>query len=210
MGSPDDSLRQRLYDLPLIRTALTEQQQLPATLHYHVPAHIVDVLDEVLLFGGTDGLTARDLELLALGAAFHDYGFLHRLKDNEVVGAAAAVAAMRGAGGYSADEISGVETMILDTKVHLSPAGPRQIPTTSLSGYLCDADVSNLGRDDFLEKAELVRREVGAEKDRTFFENLRTFLRAHRWHTPAGRALRQAGKDRNLARLDKMLASSHW
>jgi hypothetical protein len=117
---------------------------------------------------------------------------------------------MRLDGGYSGDEIALVETMIRDTEVKFLPEGPRQVPTTELSKYLCDADVSNLGRPDFLEKAELVRREVHVPRDEVFFTSLRKFVGSHDWYTPAARAARAEGKAENLSALDQIIRERRW
>jgi len=184
--------------------------RLPSNLTYHTPSHTDDVLQEATAFGKADRLTEREIELLVVGAAFHDVGFIEKMSGNEVVGARMAGEAMRALGGYSAEEIALVETMIRDTEVKLLPSGPRQVPTTKLSHYLCDADVSNLGRPDFLEKAELVRREVNVPRNEAFFVNLRRFVGGHEWYTPAAKAARAAGKAANLAALDQIIKEKRW
>ena len=107
-------------------------------------------------------------------------------------------------GGYSPDEILLVERMILDTALVEAPEGPRQIASTELSRYLLDADLSNFGRDDFFETGELQRQELGQERE-LFRKNTLALIKAHRWLTPAGQALRQATKERNIATLESFL-----
>ncbi len=195
-------------ELPLVAQALSRlAKELSPELLYHCAAHTDDVLTEVLRFALHDGLSERDLELLAIAAAFHDLGFLEKPTDNEAVGAEMAVAAMSAHGGYALDEQQSVRAAILDTRVIMSPKGPRQISQTRLSNYLLDADVSNLGREDFFEKAELVRREIAQPDSRAFFEGLKIFLGAHDWYSPAARALRGEQKKKNIAALDQRLRS---
>jgi hypothetical protein len=100
--------------------------------------------------------------------------------------------------------------MIRDTEVKLLPEGPRQVPTTELSKYLCDADVSNLGRPDFFEKAELVRRELNLPRSEQTARNLRAFIGGHRWYTPAAVATRTEGKSANISALDRLIIDRAW
>ncbi len=179
-------------------------RELPASLRYHALPHTEDVLNEAIQFGVMDGLSARELELLAVAAACHDVGFVDSPACNEPIGAAFARERMEKHGGYTPDEIRLVERMILDTALVPTENGPQQIPSSALSRYLLDADLSNLGREDFFEKGELQRIEIGQDED-LFRKNTLALLTAHQWHTPACRALRQKRKDENLALLRAML-----
>jgi predicted metal-dependent HD superfamily phosphohydrolase len=196
---------------PLIAYALARlERELPSSLTYHTRYHTEDVLAEVTSFAECDRLSSQDIELLRVGAAFHDLGFVERISGNESIGARLASEEMQRSGVFSAAEVEAVETMIRDTEVKFLPTGPRQVPTTELSKYLCDADVSNLGRPDFLAKAELVRREINVPRDEVFFTNLRRFIGGHEWYTPAAQATRTQGKVDNLAALDRILRERLW
>lgn len=203
-------LKEGVRDLPAVKAGLRLLAKLPAALTYHVASHTDDVLAEVLAFAVADDLSPRECELLAVAAAFHDTGFIEKMTGNEAIGARFAGEAMSRCGGYSAAETALVETMIRDTEVKLLPGGPRQVPTTKLSQYICDGDVSNLGRPDFFEKAELVRREINVPRDEVFFTNLRKFIGGHEWYTPAAKAARTAGKAANIAALDMLIKNKAW
>lgn len=183
-------------------------RELPTSLRYHALPHTEDVLNEAIRFGVMDGLSARELELLAVAAAWHDVGFVRSLVSNEPIGAAFARERMEKHGGYTADEVALVERMILDTALVSTEAGSQQIPSSTLSRYLLDADLSNLGREDFFEKAELLRLEVG-EDVVSFRKNSLAFVNAHQWHTPAGRCLRQKRQEENLALLRAMVEAPY-
>ena len=192
---------------PIVGTALDLlARQLPGSLLYHALSHTEDVLDEAIRFGAIDHLSPRELELLAIAAACHDVGFVSTPIANEPLGAAFARERMEEDGGYSPQEIELVERMVLDTALVMTDGQLHQSPSTKLSGYLLDADLSNLGREDFFDKCDLLRREVGQEKD-LFERNTLALLTAHRWHTDAGRALRQARKDLNTQTLQSMIRS---
>jgi hypothetical protein len=165
------------------------------------------VFDEAILFALTDNLPARDIELLAIAAACHDMGFVQSMVANEPIGAAFARQQMEKVGGYTTEEIAIVERMILDTTLVRSPEGFKQLPTTPLSRYLLDADLSNLGRDDFFEKGQLLRMELGLEPE-PFNKAAYALVGNHAWHTPAAYALRQKKKEENVAALKAMISPS--
>jgi predicted metal-dependent HD superfamily phosphohydrolase len=197
--------RQEAERHPVVQAAVAIlTRELPAHLKYHTLAHTEDVLREAILFGVMDHLPPRQLELLAVAAACHDLGFITSSGANELIGATFAREQMTHFGGYSPDEILLVERMILDTALVETPEGPRQIASTELSRYLLDADLSNFGRDDFFERGELQRQELGQERE-LFRKNTLVLIKAHRWLTPAGQALRQATKERNIATLESFV-----
>ena len=195
----------RLREHALIKGALTRLRgELPTDLLYHAYEHTEDVLSEAVRFALMDGLSERQIEILGIAAAYHDIGFVKSRSRNEPIGADEARAAMTSSGGYSEEDIALVCQMILDTALVDTPIGPRQVPSTDLSRYLLDADLSNLGRDDFFHKGELQRRELGQDLD-AFRQNSLALLTAHSWLTDAARTLRQAKQDANLATLREML-----
>jgi predicted metal-dependent HD superfamily phosphohydrolase len=197
-----------LKEKPIIKSAFALlRDKLPKTLQYHNFEHTEEVLNEALLFATEDKLDDRSLELLAVAAAYHDSGFIKAAKENEALGARYAEVAMEKAGGYTDVERRKVITMILDTQLHFTPEGPKQTPTIPLSCYLCDADVSNLGRDDFFDKAELVRLEAGSPPQKEFLKGLLTFLSCHEWFTPAATCLRGPKRDQNLEEVKRRLAA---
>lgn len=183
------------------------RDKLPKTLSYHNVEHTEEVLSEILFFACEDNIDERSIELLAVAAAYHDSGFINSTKENEALGARNAEQAMIKEGGYSDVERRKVVTMILDTQLQFTPEGPKQTPTIPLSCYLCDADVSNLGRDDFFAKAELVRLEAGSPPLKEFFSGLLTFLSCHEWFTPAAARLRGPKRDANLEELKRKIAA---
>ncbi|MCO6430025.1 MAG: hypothetical protein J5J00_04135 [Deltaproteobacteria bacterium] len=206
MASDIDEQLESLKGDPLIAAALLRlRSELPGDLKYHVASHTDDVLREVVLFATHDGLDARPRHLLAIAAAYHDLGFVKQRSNNEEVGAQMAAEAMHAAGGFRASEIELVHGMILDTQVRFTEKGPQQVPASELSKYLLDADVSNLGREDFFDKAELVRQEVQFENKEDFMRGLVKFMEAHTWYTPAAKALRDQKKRENQAKLEAMV-----
>jgi signal transduction histidine kinase len=201
------SVSKEMMKHPIVsQTLAVLARDLPKELTYHALSHTEDVLTEVIRFGVTDQLPDRQIELLAIAAACHDLGFIKSPVMNEPIGAAYAREQMERHGGYSPDEVTLVERMILDTALVDTGHGPRQIPSTDLSRYLLDADLSNFGRDDFFDKGELQRQELGQDQD-IFRRNSFTLLNSHRWLTNAARSLRQKKKEQNLSMLKSMVLS---
>lgn len=181
--------------------------ELDTTLYYHNAAHTHEVLNEVLHLTALDNLDPRDRYLLGFAAIFHDAGFLMQRLHNEPLGAEMAREAMKRAGHFSHEEMSLVSTFILDTTVLRTSQGPRQMASIPLSGYLLDADVSNLGGDQFFKKAELHRRELGADS-KEFFRYTMHFLTSHRWNTTVAEKLFEPAKRRNLKELEELVSST--
>jgi predicted metal-dependent HD superfamily phosphohydrolase len=204
-------LLKELFAVPSIAEARALlRARLSPKLLYHTAEHTDDVLQEAVSFAGADKVSPREVRLTAVAAAWHDAGFTERFVENESLGARLALAAMRGEGAYTPDDEKTVETMILDTRVRATAAGPRQIPSFPLSGYLIDADVSNMGRADFFEKAELVREEQNSAAPRDFYLELLRFMNAHEWYTPAAKKAREKKKSENLAKLREMVKLNGW
>lgn len=204
----EDELKHRVEELeqnPIVHSTLKLlRSQLPKELLYHSPSHTEDVLYEAVRFALIDQLPDRHVELLAIAAVCHDEGFIQSPVMNEPIGAAYARQQMSQAGGYSEEEIALVERMILDTALVDTGNGPRQIPSTDLSRYLLDADLSNFGRDDFFDKGELQRKELGVDQE-IFRKNSFSLLNSHRWLTKAAMTLRQKKKEQNIALLKSMV-----
>ena len=185
---------------PLVRGILDRlRRELASDLYYHSAAHSEDVVREAILLGVTDQLSERELLLLAIAAAYHDAGFLVRREENELLAADMAVQAMRQHGGFTEAECQQVFSMIEDTIVRVVANGLAEVPRSKLAGYLLDADLSNLGRPDFDERRALIDRELIASGKLPSVDVAAQLFRAHRWHTPAGRALRDAQKQKNIA-----------
>ena len=178
-------------------------EELPNDLHYHAAPHTFDVFSEAIRFSILDDLDQNDVELLAIAAAYHDAGYLESPIDNEHIGAEMAKRAMQ-AHSYKESQIELVRGMILDTKLVKTESGYRQVARSELSKYLLDADLSNLGRDDFFQKAELQRREVAFDRP-LFYQQLLHFLSIHNWQTEIAKQLRNIQKQANIQQLKRML-----
>ena len=171
---------------------------------YHNLDHSKDVLSEALRFAIAEGVDQRSIELIAIAAAYHEAGFLIRAQANEGFAAEMAKNAMQASGEYSDIEIKLVCQMILDTELQNIYKGPAQVASTELSKYLLDADVANLGRDDFFTKMELIGQESNIERQ-TLLKQTLQLCRAHQWQTKIAAELLEAKKQENMQKLAAMM-----
>jgi HD superfamily phosphodiesterase len=72
---------------PLVSEALQVLDKLPEGLYYHNKQHTVNVISAAVKCAELDGISSRDLELLAIAAAWHDTGYINRRNQNEIIGA---------------------------------------------------------------------------------------------------------------------------
>lgn len=179
---------------------------LDPTLHYHSPDHTKDVLRQTMELAQEDDLDARDVLLLAIAAAFHDAGFLEQRPKNEPIGAQMAVQAMSQTGRFSQAEQDLVEQMILDTQLIME--GPAQISNSRLSPWLLDADLANLGRDDFWDQTRLLAKELEIEIA-SMLPMTRALMQRHDWQSPAGKRLFSAKKESNFMALEQELSKDN-
>lgn len=198
-----ENLRTEIKAEPLvIETVEHLASTLDPTLYYHSPDHTKDVLRQTMELAEEDALDSRDVLLLAIAAAFHDAGFLEQRPKNEPIGAQMAVQAMSASGRFSQDEQDLVEQMILDTQLVME--GPAQISNSRLSPWLLDADLANLGRDDFWDQTRLLARELEIEMD-NMLPMTRALMQRHDWQSPAGKRLFAAKKASNFVALESEL-----
>jgi hypothetical protein len=79
---------------------------------------------------------------------------------------------------------------------------------------MCDADLDYLGRDDFHEIADRLRRELREhgkiDSDRKWDEIQVQFLTAHHYFTETSKKTRQAKKAKNLEEVRERLAKNQY
>ena len=202
-----ENLRTEIKAEPLvIETVEHLASTLDPTLYYHSPDHTKDVLRQTMELAEEDALDSRDVLLLAIAAAFHDAGFLEQRPKNEPIGAQMAVQAMSASGRFSQAEQDLVEQMILDTQLVME--GPAQISNSRLSPWLLDADLANLGRDDFWDQTRLLAKELEIDIS-SMLPMTRALMQRHDWQSPAGKRLFAAKKEANFVALEEELSKDN-
>ena len=190
-----ESLQQYIQQ-PLISNMLSRMDsELDKSLTYHCYAHTLDVMKQALALAEIDDLSEHERLLLMIAAAFHDAGFLLQRPKNEPIGAEMAKEAMLASNEFSVEEQEMVWQMIMDTQ--LNAEGPAQTARTHLSPWLLDADLANLGRDDFWHQTTLLSEEMQIPVEE-MLPLTRTLMSRHGWLSPAGQLLFSEKKQENL------------
>ena len=175
---------------------------LPDGLTYHTFEHTIgDVIPAVERLARLNNVSQEELQLLKVGAAFHDIGYINIRQGHEIASARIAAQVLP-AYQFEPGQIETVMGMILATRIP-------QSPQNYLEEILADADLDNLGREDFFEQSEALRYElITFERpltERQWKQEQVKFLKAHTYHTEAARSLRQEGKQKHLAMLESWL-----
>ena len=196
----EEQVRARLASVPL------------GHLPYHGPHHTLsDVLPAVRRISRDEGVGEREAEWLEAAALLHDMGFLEVYGENERIGARMAAEVLP-AHGFAFDEIDRIADLILATALYEVQGVWLQDPGDDLlKRILCDADLDNLGREDFPEVSDSLRRELAGQgkvlSDAQWCRHQLAFLTGHRWFTASQAAAREEGKRRNLERLRQELSN---
>lgn len=173
-------------------------KRLPEDLTYHNLSHTLDVTEQCERIAKAEGVTnEHEIYLLKVAALYHDTGFLRTYAHHEE---ASCVIFLEDAEPYdfTAADKQLVTELIMVTKLP-------QAPKTLLQRVICDADLDYLGRDDFFEIGDGLRREFlkyGIINSDAEWDKLQTrFLGSHQYHTETSRKLREAAKQKNISKL---------
>lgn len=182
-------------------------EKLSPNLTYHSLFHTRnDVVPAVRRLAQANDLSAGDCLLLETAALFHDTGFMRSYTDHETYSIEIARRTLPHYG-YAPDQIAAITELIAATRM---PQRPRGL----LQEIICDADLDLLGRDDYMylnsqlwrEVRHYVGQPIPEKKWRT---DQLEFLKNHRFFTASARALRDAGKQQNVALMTAALASAN-
>ncbi len=171
---------------------------LSGSLTYHDLNHTLDVTEQSLAIAKEEGITDRVmLEELEIASLYHDTGFLFMYVDHEDKGCELAREQLP-AFGISAERIENICGLIMATKI---PQSPRN----ALEKIICDADLDYLGRIDFFETGDKLRRELIAYKfindDQDWEERQLSFLQTHEYFTRTSRSKRSVEKRKFIHQL---------
>lgn len=181
------------------------EQELSPRLLYHGLAHTRDeVVPAAAWLAELEGVRGDTLELLLTAAWFHDLGYIEQSTNHEVIGVRIAAEVLVGFG-YTPAEIESVGDAILATIL------PHQQPATLVAEIMADADLSVLGRANFLSRNADLRRELAllgkVFSDRAWYTGQVALLESHRYYTASARAHLNAQKAANLLIVQEKLAA---
>ena len=182
------------------------REELPDGVKYHDANHtlhpdrgVVAVANKLSL---AEKVSDEDRELILAAAYFHDTGYIREFGHNEPIAARMAGRILKLIG-YLPDEIETIKEMILSTDL-------RRGPKTHLEKILCDADLDNLGRDDFFELDNKLRegrrvRGLDVNDDEKWYRGTLEVLEKYPYHTATQKKLREKGRQENIQRLQEKL-----
>ena len=188
------------YIIKLLENKLSDK------LHYHCIEHVKDVVRAVENLALTEDVTDEGLFLLKSAASYHDAGFIEQYDKNEPIGARMAEEILPKYG-YTEQHIQIIKELIYVTQVP-------QNPKNKLEEIICDADLDYLGRDDFHQIADRLRRELREhgkiDSDRKWDELQVQFLSNHKYFTKTAIATRREKKLKNLEEIQERLRKNEY
>ena len=167
---------------------------MPKDLHYHNLNHIKDVTEAVERIGLKEGVHNEDLYALKMAALYHDAGFIEKYQNNEPIGAEMAREELPKFG-FSEEQIDLIEKLILVTFA-------TKKPETVLEKILRDADLDYLGREDFHEISDKLKKELKernmVRSDEHWDDLQLSFMENHTYYTEAAKSMRDELKQKHI------------
>lgn len=180
------------------------RKSLPDGLFYHSLDHTKDVVKSVERIALLEEVTDEGLFLLKTAALFHDAGFLEMYDNNEHIGARLAQE-MLPKHGYTEQHIKTISDLIFVTQI------PHK-PVNKLQEIMCDADLDYLGRSDFWEISDRLKKELVLKKkiqsDKEWDEIQIKFLEQHKYFTATAVHSREERKQQNLEKVRLRLSET--
>ncbi|MGD8520363.1 MAG: HD domain-containing protein [Desulfobacterales bacterium] len=182
------------------------RDELPGVIKFHDADHtlhptrgVVAVANRIAV---SESISEHDRELLITAAYFHDTGYIREYDKNEPIAARMASRILKIIG-YKPNEIEKIQKMILSTDLACEPK-------THLEKILCDADLDNLGREDFFKLDGKLRegrraRGIDVSDDAKWYKGTLEIIKNHQYYTDSQKKLREKGKQENIKKLlDKL------
>lgn len=127
------------------------KKKLPQNIIYHNYNHTVDVVKASKEIGKKADISDEEMEIVLLGAWFHDAGYTEKYEGHEEISIEIADKFLK-ENGYPEEKTKAVIGCIAATKY---PQSPKNL----LEEIVCDADLSHIAKDDYADKSELLRTE---------------------------------------------------
>lgn len=185
----------------------TLTQKLDSRLIYHTVNHTQnDVVFSVIRMAELTNLPIEKRNLLLTAAWFHDIGYIETREGHEKVGIELAKSTLPQYG-FTSKQIKQITTMIRATKIP-------QTPKDLASKILADADLDNLGRDDFFEISIKLFQELQNFGEtmsiEEWWQNQLDFLKNHTYFTREAKKLREQKQKENIIQLEKMIEDKNY
>lgn len=178
------------------------KSELSPLLYYHGIEHTKKVIKEVEEIGRLEGVNKEEIILLKTAALYHDIGFLERYEENEAIGTRIAKETLPDFG-YDEQQIQVISDIIMATKLP-------QKPKNKLQEIICDADLGNLGSEEFFELNHKLRKEIIEYQSKElslkdWYVTTLKFLEEHSYFTTSAIKLKQVKKEENIKKLKKLI-----
>ena len=177
---------------------INKLKDLDSRLSYHNIQHTLDVVNQAERIALNEEITdERELYLLKIAALYHDSGFLKLYDGHEEVSCGIFLEDAKNLA-LSEEEKTLIRELIMVTKL-------TSMPHTKLEKILRDADLDYLGRPDFDEISNRLKKELLQfnliENEHEWDVKQLAFLKKHRYHTKTSQALREPVKQKNYLTL---------
>lgn len=191
------------YEAAIEHAQYRLSRELPDNLTYHSFDHTFnEVLPAAVRLAELSHLSEYQMGLIALGAAYHDIGWVKQGLNHEAIGAEITSQTLP-AFGFNDEQIEQITGMIMATKL---PQSPHNL----LEEIVTDADLDVLGRVDFFPRNLDLRAEISVNGNRPsdleWFQRQLKFVESHTYFTAAARLLRDGQKQKNIAELKRRIA----
>ncbi len=172
------------------------KEKIPEEITYHNIIHTDYVVNQAKLIGEKSGLTDEEMNILMVSAWFHDSGFINSPDDHED-GSKKFAQEFLSSRNIDEEVINRVLRCIEATKIPQDPGDD------IVAKVLCDADMSYLSENFFLERSLLLRKEwentSGTKiKKKSHFRDTIELFEDHEFHTRYAREVFNNGKEKNL------------
>jgi uncharacterized protein len=178
------------------------EHEISFRLTYHSLKHtqneVVPAVERLVKLEQVDD---QDAVLLVTGAYFHDLGFIRQRQDHESISIQLVEQILPGLG-YSNSQIAVIRGIIQATRLP-------QSPTTLLERIMADADLDNLGNEDFWIRSKDLRQELNNYgfnyTDEGWYTYQLGLMQSHKYFTASERTLRDALKKQHIEEVKKLL-----
>ena len=178
------------------------RDELPDGIKFHDADHTLHATKGVVAIANriaiSENISEHDRELLIAAAYFHDTGYIREYDKNEPIAARMAGRILKLIG-YKPNEVEKIQMMILSTDLEREPK-------SHVEKIICDADLDNLGREDFFKLDEKLRqgrraRGIDVSDDAKWYQGTLEIIKKHQYYTESQKKLRDKGKQRNIKKL---------
>jgi HD superfamily phosphodiesterase len=177
------------------------EEKLPPHYSFHNPQHTKDVVTQAYAIADEYELGQDDLEILLIAAWFHDSGYTEVYEGHEEVSMKLAETYLR--------TKNFPEVRIKKVCDCISATSMPQSPQTLVERILCDADISNIGSDNFFEMSARLRKEHEIVKgkmytDTEWYNVKHGICISHRFHTEYARTHFSPKQAENALKLEQL------